>query len=119
MKHEDAEPKSSKTLGEYFREGLRKRNNARPFSFYLLVALLIVVVLSSQMVFSLDNPKRLFFMLTLDFVFLFAVLVGAIVDFFDISKRHFSEREKLFSETFGQEDFVSEMRNGIKDQNDE
>ena len=119
MKHEDTDPKSTKTLGEYFQEGLRKRNKARPFSFYLLIAILIVVVLSSQMMLSLNNPKRLFFMLALDFVFLFAVLVGAIVDFFDISKRHFSEKEKLFAETFGHEDFVSEMQDVKKDQNDE
>lgn len=119
MKQDFPEHESHKTLATHLKDGLRRRNAAKPFSFYLLVALLIIVVLSVQLPMNLNNPKRLLFFLILDFIFLFAVLVGAIVDFFDIAKKHFSEREKLFEETLGRQEFVSELRNNIENKRKE
>ena len=114
MKQNITEPENNKTLATYLKDGLRRRNAARPFSFYLLVAMLIIVALSAQLPLYLHNPKRFLFILILDFIFLFAVLVGAIVDFFDIAKRHFSEREKLFEETLGRQEFVSKLSDNIE-----
>lgn len=105
-----------KTLWMYFREGLRRANAQRPMSFYLLLAIPVALVLGSQMAFVRETPGRFAFFLALFFVFFFAVLVGAIVDFFDIARRHFHEREKVFRSTLGDADFAEELGERVSEE---
>ena len=108
-----------KTLWMYFREGLRKANAARPASFYLLLAVPVVLLLGVQLLVSRDNPKHFVFYLSIFFVFFFVILLRAIQDFFDISKRHFFERERLYRQTLGDEEFASQLGEQVSARRDE
>lgn len=98
-----------KTLWMYFREGLRRANKARPMSFYLLLAIPVVLLLGTKIVEVRESPKQFAFFLALLFVFLFAVLLGAIADFIGIARRHFWEDHKLFGSTLGDAEFASKL----------
>ena len=83
-----------------------------PVSFYLLIAMVVVLVLGAQMVLVREDPKRFAFYLTLMFIFFFVVMFRAVVDVVEITKKHFRERENLFHDTLGDADFVSELGKG-------
>jgi len=116
---EHDEIKSVKTLGMHFREGLKKANRARPFSFYLLLAIIVVLLLGLQIIHVKENPRQFAFLLSLLFIFFFAVMVRAIVDFGEIAKRHVSKREKLYRTTLGDDEFVSELGRRVAEKREE
>ena len=66
--------------------------------------------LGSRMAFVRDDPKRFALFLLLLFVFFFFVLARAVVDFVEIVRKHFTEREELFRTTLGEEEFVKEYK---------
>jgi hypothetical protein len=109
MSDEKDEIASVKTLGMHLRKAWRESNRSRPFSFYLLLAIIGVLVLGLQIVHLRDDPRQFAFVLSLLFIFFFAVMVRAIVDFAEITKRHMSEREKVYRTTLGDDEFVSEL----------
>jgi len=100
---------SQKTLWMYFREGLRKANASRPVSFYLLIAIPVALVLGAQVLSASDTPKRFALYLGLLFLFLLAVLVCAVADFFEIARRHLAESRGVFRTTLGESEFVSRL----------
>ena len=102
--------KPRKSLWAHFREGARKAHSERPASFYLLLAIPVVLLLGARMTRSLDNPVRFAFYLSVVFVFFLVVILRAVVDFFEIAKRHFHEREQLFRTTFGDEEFIAQVK---------
>ncbi len=109
----------SPTLREHFRRAFRELNARRPFSVYLLLAILIVVLLGSQIVYVREDPKRFASFLTLNFVFFFLVLYRAIVDFFEIARNHFREKESLFRSTIGEPEFAQELGKSVAEKNHE
>ena len=98
-----------KTLWMYFREGLQRANARRPVSFYLLLAIPVALVLGAQVLSASDTPRRFALYLGLLFLFLLAVLVCAVADFFDIARRHLSESHGVFRTTLGESEFVSRL----------
>lgn len=102
-------------LGEHFRRAFREMNARRPFSVYLLFAMLIVIVLGSQIVYVRDNPREFAFFLTLNFIFFFVVAYRAIVDFFEIARNHFREKEAVFRDTLGEPEFVQELGRSVSE----
>ncbi len=105
-----------KTLWMYFREELRRAHLNRPMSFYLLLTIPVALFLGAGVLKSQDNPKWLAFYLSLFFLFFLAVLVGAVVDFFDIFRRHFFEHHKVFRSTLGDAEFVTRLGEGVERQ---
>ncbi|GMV91276.1 MAG: hypothetical protein AMXMBFR82_10540 [Candidatus Hydrogenedentota bacterium] len=101
--------KGVKTLGMHVRKAWKDANRSRPFSFYLLIAIIVVLLLGLQIVHVKENPRQFAFLLSLLFIFFFAVMVRAIVDFGDITRRHMAEREQVFRSTLGDDEFVSEL----------
>lgn len=104
-----------KTLWMYFREGLRKANANRPVSFYLLLLIPIALLLGVQLLDLHNSPKRFVFFLSLLFVFFFAILHRAIVDFIEIARKHFSESEKVFRSTLGDSEFISRLGERVEE----
>jgi hypothetical protein len=98
-----------KTLWMYFREGLRKANANRPVSFYLLLAIPVGLLLGSQIATMRDTPKRFGFFLGLLFIFFLAILWGAVIDFFDIARRHLAESRNVFRTTLGDAEFLAKL----------
>ncbi|HIJ66331.1 MAG TPA: hypothetical protein HPP77_10315 [Candidatus Hydrogenedentes bacterium] len=109
MENPPKKPDPPKTLWAHFCTAWRRANARRPFSFYLLIAIFIVALLGVQVVRVRENPKQFALFLTLMFVFFFAVVFRAILDCFDIWRRHFAEYERTFRETVGEETFVKKL----------
>ncbi len=98
-----------RSLGSYFSRAMKRARDRRPFSVYLIFAMLAVVLLGVQVVFVRDDPKRFALFLSLNFIFFFVVMYRAIIDAFEIFRKHFRERENLYQETIGEDSFVSEL----------
>ncbi len=113
MEHQEKEIKTSKSLTQHFCAAMRKAAARRPVSFYLLVAILVMVMLGSPYLAGKENPKKFAFFLILNFIFFFFVTVRAIIDFFEISKEHFSESHKLYGDTIGDQDFAEELGRNV------
>ena len=105
---------SSKDAGNPFFKALRASRMRLPVSFYLLIAMVVVLVLGAQMVLVREDPKRFAFYLTLMFIFFFVVMFRAVVDVVEITRKHFRERENLFHDTLVDSDFVSELGKRVK-----
>lgn len=105
----------SKHVGNLFLRAIRASRTRVPVSFYLLIAIVIVLLLGAQMVLVRDDPRRFAFYLVLMFTFFFIVIFRAVVDGIEIAKKHFRERENLFHDTLGDADFVSELGKRVEE----
>lgn len=107
-------PDYTPTLREHFVRAIRESNRKRPMSFYLLFAILVVVLLGSQFVHVTEDPKRFALFLSLNFVFFFVVACRAIVDFFEILRGHFRESKELYTSTLGDDEFVKTLGEAVE-----
>lgn len=115
----DSELKAPKTLRDHIAKALVVlATRKRPVSFYLMFAILVVVLLGSQVVYIKEDPKKLAFFLALNFVFFLVVVYRAIVDFFEITRNHFQENEKLFRTTLGDEEFTAKLGTRVSENRD-
>ncbi len=106
------------TLRQYFWRSMREAHRRRPISFYLMFAILAVVCLGGQVVYVRDDPKRFATFLALNFIVFGVIAARAIMDFFDIARAHFREREVLFRTTLGEEEFVRTLGNRVAEHRD-
>ena len=97
----------------------RRSRFARPVSFYLLFAILFALLLGVRIVYVQDDPVRFASFLTLFFILFFFVLVRAIIDLFDILRRHFTERERVFRSTLGETEFAEELGRRVAERREE
>lgn len=112
------EPKEVKTLGMHVRKAWRTISEARPTSFYLLLAIVIVLLLGLQIAEYRENPKHSVFVLVCLFVFFFAVMVFAVLEAGQIVRRHLRERRELWQTTLGEEEFLSELSKRVRQHRD-
>jgi len=115
----DTDPKPPATLGGHVFGAMRRINRRRPMSFYLLLAMVAAVLMGAPMVWARNDPKKFALCLSLSFIFFFVILVRAIVDFFELGKQFFSEREQLFKTTLGEPDFVELLSQRVNGHGDE
>jgi len=73
-----------------------------------------MVVLSVGVVFVRDDPHKFAAFLIADFLFFFAVLMGAIADAFGILRKHLHEKRRVLPETLNEAKFLSELRHRVK-----
>ena len=106
---------SSRHVGNFFLRAIRASRARVPVSFYLSIAMVVVLVLGAQMVLVREDPKRFAFYLALMFIFFFVVIFRAVIDGIEIAKKHFREREDLFHDTLGDADFVSELGKRVEE----
>ena len=102
-----------KSLRERVWEAVRRSARERPVSFYLLLAMVVMLVLGGQIVYVKDNPKQFAIFLSLYFLFFFVLIYRAVLDAFDIARRHFRKRESLFKETFVADGFAERLGNRV------
>ncbi len=107
-----------RTLREYFWRSMRDTHRRRPVSFYLMFAILAVVCLGGQVVYVRDDPKRFATFLSLNFIVFGVIAARAIIDFFDIARAHFHEKEVLYRATLGEEEFVRALGGRVAEKRD-
>lgn len=106
---------SSKDVGPGVFRRLRANRRQLPVSFYLLIAMIMVLILGAQIVLVRDDPRRFAFYLALMFIFFFVVLFRAVVDLVEMARKNFREKENLFRDTLGDADFVSELGKRVEE----
>lgn len=99
----------SKTLREHFIDGLKAAQKRRPTSFYMLLITPVVLLLGVKMAEYRDEPWHFAGMLTLLFLFCGAVLWLAVLDIFEISRRHIRAHRDAFRETIADENLYKEL----------
>jgi undecaprenyl pyrophosphate phosphatase UppP len=114
-----------KTLWTQLCAGWRKANSARPASFYLLIAIVLVLLLALPLARSGKesaqtdkDPRRIALFLTLMFIFIAVVAVRALIDFVEILRRHRKERAQIFRSTLGDQEFVKELGRRVAEKRD-
>ena len=85
----------------------------RPMSFYLLPAMVVMLLLGGQIVYVRDDPKQFAIFLSLYFLFFFVLIFRAILDAFDIARDHFRKSERLFTETFAADGFAEKLGTSV------
>jgi len=118
MESKEPEIPPVKSLGDHVRTAWRRMNVARPLSFYLLFAILAVVLLGAQIIHVREDPKRYALFLALNFAFFMVIIFLALLDCIGIIKAHFSERERLFRTTLGESEFVDQLRQRVPPKRD-
>ena len=112
----DAGPR---TLRGHFARAFMEAHSRRPISFYLMFAILAVVLLGGQLVYVREDPRRFALFLTLNFVAFFVIMMRALFDFMEIVRNHFRASEKLYRETLGESDFAHELGRRVAESRDE
>lgn len=105
-KREDARPR---TLRAHFARAFLDAHRRRPVSFYLMFAILAVVLLGGQVVYVREDPRRFALFLILNFVAFFVIMMRALVDFMEIVRDHFKASGDLYRETLGDPGFAQEL----------
>jgi hypothetical protein len=95
-----------KTVGAHLLRAFREAHARRPASFYLLLAIPLVMLLGFHMVLFTGNPKRFAFILSLLFIFFGVAVFRALLDAIEIARSHFSGQRQVFRETLGDDDFM-------------
>ena len=88
-------------------------------SFYLLLAMGVVVLLGGQIVYVKDDPKRFALFLALNFTFFLVVLFRAVLDFFEIMRGHFREQKELYRSTLGEPEFTKRLGERVAEREDD
>ncbi|MCP4642861.1 MAG: hypothetical protein GY851_20605 [bacterium] len=116
----DSSPyKPPKTLWMHVCSAYRRILASHTVSFYLVFAIFIVMLLSTQIVNVRHNPHRFAWVLILLFLFFFAVLYRAVVDLVEIARDHFRDRERVFQATLGDREFMEELGQKVADRREE
>lgn len=114
MGHQHEELPALPTLRGYIREALRQAHTWRPISFYFLLAIPVVTVLGTQMFRFEDEPARFALILSLMFIFFGVVLLRAVMDLFEISRRRLREDRAAWTETLGDAAFIEELGSRVR-----
>lgn len=114
----DAPESAARPMRYYFARAAQTLSGWRPASFYLLLAMLIVTVLGLGIIRVRDDPRQFAQYLILLFVFFFVVIARAIIDCMEIWRRSFSERERLYKDTLGDDEFVGRLARSVEHRHD-
>ena len=112
-------PERERTLRDHFVRAMRESARWRPFSFYLLFAVIGGALIAAPIFYVDEEPKRFAFFLALSFVLFAAIIFRAIVDFFDIARKGYRERQTLYRETLGDKEFTAQLGKGVAAARDE
>lgn len=95
---------------------LRELPRRLPLSFYLILAIILILVLGVKGFSELHDPKRLAFMMVIFLVFFAAVMYRALIDAVDITRKHYREEGSLMNEVFDRDDFAQDLRQRVNDE---
>ncbi|GMW01276.1 MAG: hypothetical protein AMXMBFR84_24130 [Candidatus Hydrogenedentota bacterium] len=116
--YDDQEESSPRSFREIVARVVENMNPWRPISYYLMFAIFAVLILATQLYFVRDNPGRYAFILSLLFIFAFAVAVRALYDVTDLIRRGMRERRELHRATLGDESFMRELGRRVAEKRD-
>lgn len=122
MKPERENPPEFKpvnSLGTHIAKAWRDIQKSRPKSFYLLLAIIVVLLLGLQMATLRDSPRQFALVLSLMFIFFGAVMVFAVLEFGEIVRKHLKDRRELFRSTLGEPEFIAELGKKISEKRDD
>lgn len=88
-------------------------------SFYFLLLAPAVLLGGVHMIEHRGNPVRFALILTMLFIFFGVILIQAVMDLFEIGRRHYAEHKQSFVETVGAKDFIQELGKNVKDKTDQ
>lgn len=100
MNHDDDKRKHPRSLGEIFLTVLNRRRKGLPTSFYLLIAIPVVLVLGARMGYLQDDPRKFFLILSLMFLFFGVIFFRAILDMFDLIRKNVLGTRDIYKDTF-------------------
>jgi len=109
------EIKASRSLREHVRAAFKAAHRRRPVSFYLLLLIPVVLLLSAHMFRFREEPSRFALVLGLLFAFLGLVVVRALMDVVHILRTHWTAHTDSFRQTLGDEAFIAELGSRVKD----
>lgn len=110
---EKLKPKAPRSLREHFREAFKRSRAWRPVSFYLLLAMPVVLLLGVQMLRHREDPRRFALILALLFIFFGILVYRALMDVLEIGRKNLAEQRRTYKETLGAEEFVSKLGNRV------
>ena len=110
MDQRPEEQRPIRSLRQHFWQGLKKAQRRRPLSFYLLLSIPVVLILAVDLFRAKDDPQRLALGLSLLFLFLGAILMGALLDILSLFRESFTGSRRSYRETLGDEEFLAQLR---------
>lgn len=102
------------SLWRHLARAFVRSHRRRPVSFYLLLALIAIVVLGVQLYRIQDDPRALALFLVLNFTVCFVIMYRAIADAVDILRDHRAAQRSLHRETLGDLGFSRELGDRVK-----
>lgn len=105
---DEAAYRPAMTLRRAFASALRERRAWLPVSFYMLLAIPVVLLLGLPL-FRNATPMRFAMVLSILFIFLGIVLIRAVMDIFELTRRHYREHRAAYVETVGESGFVADL----------
>lgn len=118
MDEQPEEIRGPKTLGQHFASAWARINATRPVSFYLLLAVFVMLPLGTVMIDAREDPRKFALYVVLHLVFLFVVMIRAVYDIAEIGRDHLRERERLMQATLGESGFIKELGRRVADRRD-
>ena len=94
--------------------GRKKEDFFRPVSIMVLAAIVVVVLMGLNYVFVKDNPERFAGFLMMNFLFFFIAVVLAIDDIVRIITASFKQRNEIYSDTLGDQEFRNQLREEVQ-----
>lgn len=118
MDEQPEEIQGPKTLGRHFASAWARVHTTRPASFYLLLAVFVMLPLGTVMIDAREDPRKFALYVVLHLVFLFVVMIRAVYDIAEIGRDHLRERERLMQSTLGESGFIKELGRRVADRRD-
>lgn len=107
------EPDYRMTISRLFVRSAVRRIAELPISFYLILAIIIVLLLGLKGFRDLTDPRQIAFTVTLFVLFFGAITYRALVDAFEIARKYHRERDDLMVSIFRSDDTSATQRNRI------
>lgn len=85
-----------------------------PISFYLILAIILMLLLGVKGFSQLNDPRQLAFTLAVFMIFFAAVIYRALIDAIDIARKHYREEGALLSDVFERDDFSQQLHQHLK-----
>jgi hypothetical protein len=114
--HDDplTEPESP-SLREQFRAWRKKVNENHTASFWLLLAIILVMALGPKLLPVDQDPRQYALFLGVNLVFFLVVFVRAVYDAAEIASEHIRERERVYRDTLGDQEFARELGRRVRE----
>lgn len=99
-------------------ESLARRLPMLPFSFYLILAIIVVLLLGLKGFQNLSDPNHIAFTMTVFVIFFAAVVYRAIVDAVEIARKYRQEHDQLLSSVLSRDNLSEVLGQRVAESDD-